>query len=61
MTWNAAVYCTQVDPDTVMVRSAAPWFSRTCSAAWRLLAVLLQGWVRPVLARFEGIHGAVIC
>jgi transposase-like protein len=27
MTWNAAVYCTQVDPDTVMVRCAAPWFS----------------------------------
>ena len=27
MTWNAAVYCTPVDPDTVMVRCAAPWFS----------------------------------
>jgi hypothetical protein len=31
MTWNAAVYDTQVDPDTVMVRCAAPWLSWTCS------------------------------
>jgi hypothetical protein len=27
MIWNSAVHCTQVDPDTVMVRCAAPWLS----------------------------------
>jgi hypothetical protein len=27
MIWNAAVYCTQVEPDTLMVCCAAPWFS----------------------------------
>ena len=43
MTWNAAVHYTQVAPDTLMVRCAAPWFSWTCSAAWRLLAALPQG------------------
>src|SRR5271166_5629950 len=43
MTWYAAVHYTQVDPDTVMVRCAAPWFSWTCAAAWRLPAALLQG------------------
>ena len=25
MTWNAAVYCTQVDPDTVMVSGPCVW------------------------------------
>jgi hypothetical protein len=30
MTWYAAIYCTQVDPDTIMVCCAAPWFSFTC-------------------------------
>src|ERR1700735_3274623 len=30
MTWSAAVYYTQVDPDTVMVCCTAPWFSWTC-------------------------------
>jgi hypothetical protein len=43
MTWSAAVYYTQVDPDTVMVCCTAPWFSWTCSAAWTLPAALLQG------------------
>jgi hypothetical protein len=43
MTWSAAVYYTQVDPDTVMVRCTAPWFSWTCSAACTLPAALLQG------------------
>src|SRR5580704_1746345 len=43
MTWNAAVHYTQVAPDTLMVRCAAPWFSWTCSAAWALPAALLQG------------------
>ena len=45
MTWNAAVYDTQVDPDTVMVRCAAPWLravsehtkSAGFSRAWRPL------------------------
>jgi hypothetical protein len=36
MTWSAAVYCTQVDPDTVIVCYTAPWFSWTCSAPWTL-------------------------
>jgi hypothetical protein len=36
MTGYAAIYCTLVDPDTVMVCCAAPWFSFTCSAAWIL-------------------------
>jgi hypothetical protein len=43
MTWNAAVHYTQVAPDTLMVRCAAPWFNWTCSAAWALPAALLQG------------------
>jgi hypothetical protein len=43
MTWSAAVYCTQVDPNTVMVCYTAPWFSWTCSAPWTLPAALLQG------------------
>jgi hypothetical protein len=43
MTWYAGVYCTQVDPDTIMVCCAAPWFSLACSAAWTLPAALLQG------------------
>ena len=33
MTSNTAVHYTQVDPDTVMVRCAAPWFNWTSSAA----------------------------
>jgi hypothetical protein len=43
MTWSAAVYCTQVDPNTVMVCYTAPWFSWTCSAPWTLPAALLHG------------------
>ena len=43
MTRSAAVYYTQVDPDTVMVCYTAPWFSWTCSAPWTLAAALLQG------------------
>ena len=43
MTRSAAVYYTQVDPDTVMVCCTAPWFSWTCSAAWTLPAALLHG------------------
>src|SRR5277367_961016 len=31
MTWSAAVYCTQVDPITVMVCYTAPWFSPSYS------------------------------
>jgi hypothetical protein len=40
MTWNAAVHYTQVAPDTLMVRCAAPWFSWTCSAPGTLPAAL---------------------
>jgi hypothetical protein len=29
MTWNAEVYCTQVEQDALMVSCAAPWFSST--------------------------------
>ena len=43
MSWNAAVYCTQVDPCTDMAGCAAPWFSWTRAAAWTLPAALLQG------------------
>jgi len=41
--WSAAVYYTQVDPDTAMVRRSAPWFSWTCSAPSTLPAALLHG------------------
>jgi hypothetical protein len=44
MTWSAAVYCTQVDPNTVMVCYTAPWFSWACSAPWTPPAALLHGW-----------------
>jgi hypothetical protein len=43
MTWSAAVYCTQVDLDTVIVCYTAPWFSWACSAPWTLPAALLPG------------------
>jgi hypothetical protein len=43
MTWSAAVYCTQVDPNTVMVCYTAPWFSWTCSTPRTLPAALLHG------------------
>jgi hypothetical protein len=36
MTCDAAIYCTQVDPDAIMVCWPAPWFSFTCPAAWTL-------------------------
>src|SRR4029077_2889757 len=51
MAWNAAVHYTQVAPDTLMVRCAAPWFSWTCSAAWRLLAARRKGERAPCLVR----------
>jgi hypothetical protein len=41
MSWYAAIYCTQVDPDTIMVCCAAPWFSFTWAAVWALPATLL--------------------
>jgi hypothetical protein len=43
MTWRAAVYYTQVDPNTVMVCYTAPWFSWTYSTPGTLPAALLQG------------------
>jgi hypothetical protein len=43
MTWNAAIYWTQVDPDAILVCYTAPWFSWTCSAACTLPAALPQG------------------
>jgi hypothetical protein len=43
MIWKRAVYCTLVDPDSIKVCCAAPWFSFTCSAAWTQPAALLQG------------------
>ena len=33
MTWYAAIYWTQVEPGTIMVCCATPWFSFTCAAA----------------------------
>jgi hypothetical protein len=48
MTRNAAVHCTQVDPDAIMVRCAAPWFSWTGSGCLETAAALPQERVRPV-------------
>src|ERR1700677_2418270 len=38
ISWYAAIYCTQVHPDTIMVCCAAPWFSFTWAAVWALPA-----------------------
>jgi hypothetical protein len=34
MIWNAAIYCTRVEPDTDMVSLDAPWFSSTQFGSW---------------------------
>ena len=41
MNWNAAIYCTLVARDTVMVLCPAPWFSSTFSVPETLPSTLL--------------------
>jgi hypothetical protein len=50
MILNATIYCTVVTPDTLMVFSAAPWFTSTRSSPETLLSTLLRLRTRKNLA-----------